>query len=111
MAPAAVAQAKAEAPGGHSSTIDGWREMSESQKQSHFIRACHCRYLQRETNPTKRKHAAMKSVLRSCGEGAADRKRYKVAEAMSEDSSSDSSDDEYAANLVAARFNTITIDK
>ena len=92
LAPLAVGRAKAHAPGGYSSAVVGWNEMSASQKLSHFTRPGLCRHLQRENNPTTTRHEAIKSVFRSCGEGAADRKRYQVVQALPDESDMDGSE-------------------
>ena len=95
LAPLVVGRAKARAPGGYSSAVAGWNEMSAREKLSHFMRPGHCRHLQRESNPATRRHEAAKPASRSCGEEVAGRKRYQVAEALPGESgmgSSESSD-------------------
>ncbi len=97
MIPVAVAQAKAEALTGRAAAVGGWNEMSPSERLSYFMRPEHCRYLQGEINPAKRKQEAMKAAFRSCGAGAAGRKRYQVVQAQlgeSDTYSSESSDDD-----------------
>ena len=97
MIPVAAAQAKAEALTGHTAAVEGWNEMSASERLSYFMRPEHCRCLQGEINQAKRKQEAMKAVFRSCGVDVADRKRYQVVQTQlgeSDTDSSESSDDD-----------------
>ena len=66
--------------------------MSASEKLSQFMRPGLCRHLQRENNPTTTRHEAIKSVFRSCGEGAAGRKRCQAAQALPDESGMERSD-------------------
>ena len=100
LIPLVVGAAKARAPGGHSSAVAGWNEMSASEKLSQFMRPGLCRHLQRENNPTTTRHEAIKSVFRSCGEEVADRKRYQVVQALPDESGmggSERSDDDMSS--------------
>ena len=97
LIPLAARAAKARAFDGHSSAVDGWNEMSASEKLSQFMRPGLCRHLQRENNPTTARHEAIKPVFRSCGEEIADRKRYQVVQALSDESDMERSDDDMSS--------------
>ena len=97
LIPVVVGHAKVHASDDHSSTVDGWNEMSASKKLSQFMRPGLCRHLQRENNPTTTRHEAIKSVFRSCGEEVADWKRYQVVQTLSDESDMERSDDDMSS--------------
>ena len=97
LIPVVVGHAKVHASDDHSSTVDGWNEMSASEKLSQFMRPGLCRHLQRESNPATTRHEAIKSAFRSCGEEVADRKRYQVVQALSDESDMEQSDDDMSS--------------
>ena len=97
LIPVVAWAAKARASGGQSSAVDGWNEMSASEKLSQFMRPGLCRHLQRESNPATTRHEAIKSAFRSCGEEVADRKRYQVVQALSDESDMEQSDDDMSS--------------
>ena len=75
--PDAAGSAHAAAPRGHSAAVPEWAEMAESQKVCYFMNPKECKFLEEKKRKRKRKHAAMKAALESCGEEIPDRKRYK----------------------------------
>ena len=92
--PDATGSAHAAAPRDHSAAVPEWAEMTESQKACYFMNPKDCKFLEEKKRKRKRKHAAMKAALESCGEEIPDRKRYKHSFAPCTQSDGEDSDDD-----------------
>ena len=92
--PDATDNAHAAASRDHSATVSEWADMTESQKVCYFMNPKECKFLEEKKRKRKRKHAAMKAALESCGEEIPDRKRYKHSFVPCTQSDGEDSDDD-----------------